>query len=117
VWKGNAFGSDAGEAVAAQDVQHHQLAAGPGCDSAGAPDQGLALRAAGDRDDHPFAGFPGVGDLFLGAIALQGDVDLVGHPQQGQFAERGEVAGAEVVGQRGVDAVRGIDVAVRESSA
>jgi hypothetical protein len=46
------------------------------------------------------------------AIALQALVHLVGQPEQGQFAQRGQVAGAEVVGQRGVDLLRRVDVAV-----
>ena len=71
-------------------------------------------RAARDRDDHAFAGFPRVGDLVLFAVALQRRVDLVGQPQQGQFAQRRQVALAEVIGQRGVDALGPIHVAVGE---
>ena len=52
--------------------------------------------------------------VLLGAVALQRDVDLVGHPQQRQLAQRGEVARLEVVGERGVDLLGGVDVAVRE---
>jgi len=47
-----------------------------------------------------------------GAVALQRHVDLVGHPQQRQLAQRDEVAGAEIVGQRRVDLLGTVDVAV-----
>ncbi len=68
--------------------------------------------AAGDGDDDAFAGLPGVGDLVVGAVLGQRGVDLVGQPQQREFAQRGQVAPAEVVGQRRVDALGGVDVAV-----
>ena len=42
----------------------------------------------------------GLGDAVTLAVLLEADVDLVGDPQQRQLAERAEVAGAEVVGQR-----------------
>ena len=44
-------------------------------------------------------------------------LDPVGDPQQGQFAQRAEVAGAEVVGQRGVDPLGRVDVAVGHPAA
>ena len=47
------------------------------------------------------------------AVALQRLVDLVGGPEQGELAQRGEVADPEVVAQRGVDLLGGVDVAVR----
>ena len=55
--------------------------------------------------------------VLLGAVALHGDVDLVGHPQQRQLPQRGEVARLEVVRERGVDLLGGVDVAVREPAA
>jgi hypothetical protein len=51
-------------------------------------------------------------DAVLGPIALQALVDAVGEPEQREFAQRGEVALAEVVRQRRVDLVRLVDVAV-----
>ena len=41
---------------------------------------------ARDGDDNTFARLPGVGDLVLFAVLLEGRVDLVGQPQQRQFA-------------------------------
>ncbi len=55
--------------------------------------------------------------MLLGAVALEGHVDLVGQPEQGQLAQGGEVADAEVVAQGGVDLVGGVDVAVGQAAA
>ena len=109
---------DAGQPVAAGDVHGQQVAArGPGRDAGRAADQRLALGAAGERDDDPLAGLPGRGDAVLFAVALQPLVDAVGQPEQGQLAQRGQVAGPEVVPQRGVDLVGRVDVAVRHPPA
>ena len=51
------------------------------------------------------------------AVLLEADVDLVGDPQQRQLAQRAEVAGPEVVGERGVDLVGRVDVAVGHAPA
>ena len=47
------------------------------------------------------------------AVGLQRLVDAVGDPHQRELTQRAEVALAEVVGQRGVDLLGRIDVAVR----
>ena len=47
----------------------------------------------------------------------EGVVDAVGHPEQRQLAQRRQVAGAEVVAERGVDLVGGVHVAVGQPSA
>ena len=108
----------AGEPVAAGDVDGQQVGAlGAGGDPGGAADQGVALGAAGERDDDAFAGLPGAVDVVLGAVPVELVVDLVGQPEQGQLAQRGEVADAEVVAQRGVDLLRLVDVAVRHPPA
>ena len=86
-------------------------------DAGGAAQHRLALRAAGQRDDDPLAGLPDVGDLLVGAVALQGDLDLVGQPEQRHLPQRGEVARLEVVGHRRVDLLRGVDVAVGHPAA
>ena len=103
---------DPGQSVAANDVHHHQFGAGLRRDARCPPHQRLRLRAAGDRDDDAFARLPGVGDLLVGAVLLERRIDLVGQPQQREFAQRGQVARAEVVGQRRIDPLRGVDVAV-----
>ena len=51
------------------------------------------------------------------AVAVQGLVDAIGHPEQCQLAERSEVAGAEVVAHRGVDLLGRVDVAVGHAAA
>ena len=50
-------------------------------------------------------------------VVLQRLVDLVGHPEQGELPQRGKVAGTEVVGERGVDPLRRVDVAVGHAAA
>ena len=105
---------DARQAVAAHDVHDHQLGAGLRCDARCPAHQGFRLGAAGDRDDDALAGLPGVGDLVVFAVLLQRRVDLVGQPQQGELAQCRQVALAEVVGQRRVDALRRVDVAVSQ---
>ena len=50
------------------------------------------------------------------AVVVELLVDAVGHPQQGQLAQGGEVAGPEVVAQGGVDALRRVDVAVGQAA-
>ncbi len=67
------------------------------CSPPGAPVMATTTRS---RVSH------GVGDAVAFMVALQAFVDPVGEPQQRELAQGGEVAGAEVVGQRGVDASR-----------
>ena len=95
-------------------MHDHQLGARLRRDARCPAHQRLRLRSAGDGDDDAFARFPGVGDLVVVAVLLQRRVDLVGEPQQRQLAQRGQVALAEVVGQRGVDPLGRVDVAVGE---
>ena len=53
--------------------------------------------------------------IFLfGTVFRQRRIDLIGKPQQRDFAQRGQVAGAKVVGQRRIDPLRRVDVAVGE---
>ena len=59
----------------------------------------------------------GLGDAVALAVLLQGVVDPVGDPQQRQLAQRRQVAGAEVVGQGGIDLLGGVDVAVGHPAA
>jgi len=95
-------------------VDGQQVTAGrPGRDPGGAPDQRLALGAAGERDDHPLPRLPGVVDAVRRAVPLQALVDLVGQPEQRELAQRVQVPGPEVVAERGVDLLRRVDVPVR----
>ena len=43
-------------------------------------------------------------------------LDAIGEPQEGEFSQRSEVARSEVVGEGCVDALGGVDVAVRHAS-
>ena len=103
-------GASRAQAVLPGDVHGEQLATGrPGGDARPTPDQGLALRSAGQCHHDPFAGLPGGVDAVLRAVVLQCAVDLIGQPQQCQFAQRGEVSEAEVVREGRVDPLGGID--------
>ena len=103
---------DTRQPVAANDVDDHQLGAGPRRDARCPAHQGFRFWPTRDGDDNTFARLPGVGDLVLFAVLLEGRVDLVGQPQQRQFAQRREVSTPEVVRQRGIDTLGRVDVAV-----
>ena len=79
--------------------------------------QRLALGPAGQRDDDAGPRRPRVVDAVLGAVALQPLLDPVGEPQQGELAQRGEVADPEVVAEGRVDLLGLVDVAVGQSTA
>jgi hypothetical protein len=71
----------AGQPVAAGDVDSQQFAAGgAGGDSRRAADERVALRAAGERDDDPFAGFPRADDAVPLPVPLQSLFHAVGQP-------------------------------------
>ena len=108
----------AGQAVRLGDVHREEVAAGrAGGDPGRAPDQRVALGSPGERDHHPFPRFPDPVDVVRRPVPLQPLVDLVGQPEQGEFAKRGQVPGAEVVRQRRVDLLRRVDVAVGHPAA
>ena len=97
------------------DVHGEQLsAAGARGDPRAPAEQGFTLGPARQGDHHSLAGLPLAVDVVFGPVVLQGVVDLVGQPEQGEFAQRGEVAQPEVVGKRRVDAFRRVDGAQRE---
>ena len=107
-----------GQAIPEADVQGQQLTAGPGVrDPGSTPDQGLTLGPPRQGDHHALPCGPRVGDLVVSAIALQGGVDAVGDPEQRQFAQRGQVAHAEEVGQGGVYLLGAVHVAVGKPAA
>jgi len=84
---------------------------------AGGPaDQVLATRGPGDGDDDALPRLPLAVDAMGLAVVAQRRIDPVRGPQQGQLPEGGEVARPEVVGERSVDLVRAVDVAVRHPS-
>lgn len=107
------LGRRGGQAVAAGDVHREDLAARSlGGHPGGAADERAALRSPGQSDDDALARLPGRADVVFAAVLLEVLVDPVGDPQERQLAQGGEVAGAEVVGQGGVDLVGLVDVAV-----
>src|SRR5690242_18302843 len=79
--------------------------------------QALASRRPGQTDDDALAGLPWRGDAVTVAVILQAFVDTVGDPEQRQLPEGSEVSLPEVVRQRGVDLLGGVDVAVRHPTA
>ena len=89
-----------------------ELGAGAHRDARGAAHEVVAARRAGERDEHPLLRLPALGDVVAFAVLLQVLVDAIGDPEQRELAQRREVPDAEVVGQRGVDAVGRVDVAV-----
>ena len=105
---------DGHQSVTLHDVQHLELRARARRDPRGAAHQRLGFRPAGDRDDHPFAGLPGVGDVLVGAVLGQCGIDLIGQPQQRKLPQRRQVAGPKVVVQRCVDAVTAEHIAVSD---
>ncbi len=115
---GEFLGRGRGQPVAAGDVDGEDLAAGAlGRHARGAADERTALGSAGEAHDDALARLPGGADVVLAAVLLEVLVDTVGDPQERQFAQRGEVAGAEVVGQGGVELVRLVYVAVGHAAA
>lgn len=115
---GEFLGRGGGQPVAAGYVDGEDLAARAlGRHPGRAADERTALGAAGESDDDAFAGLPGGADVVLAAVLLEVFVDPVGDPEQGQLAQGGQVAGAEVVGEGGVDPVRLVYVAVGHPAA
>ena len=80
----------------------------------GAADEPLAVGRARERDDDPLARLPRLVDAVPLPVVVERLVDAVGDPEQRELAQRAEVAGAEVVAERGVDPLGRVDVAVRQ---
>ena len=92
-------------------------AADPGQDACPAPDERLPFGAPGQAHDDALAGRPAGFNALFGPVLGQPLVHPVGQPQQGELAQRTEVAQPEVVGQGGIDLVRGVDLAVAQALA
>ena len=80
-------------------------------------DQVVVAGRPGDGHRDALARLPRCRDAVALAVVLERLVDAVGHPQQGELAQGREVAGAEVVAERGVDLVGRVDVAVGHPAA
>lgn len=115
---GQLLGRGGGEAVAAGDVDREHLAARALLgEPRRAPDQRAALGPSGQADDDALAGLPGGTDVVLAPVLLEVLVGPVGDPEERQLPQCGEVSGAEVVGERRVDLVGLVDVAVGHAAA
>ena len=77
----------------------------------------VAVRRPREGDQDPLARLPGLGDAVPDAVLGEALLDPVGDPEQRELAQRGQVAGAEVVAEGGVDALGRVDVAAREPRA
>ncbi len=93
-----------------------QIAFRPRRHARGAAHEAVAVGGARERDDDPLARLPGPVDPVPLAVVLERVVDAVGDPEERELAQGTEVPGAEVVAERGVDALGGIDVPVRHAA-
>ena len=105
-------GPGAGEPVVGHDVHTQELSVGPLADPCGATDQRITGRCAGEAHHDTLARLPLRVDPMAFAVLAERVVDAIGDPEERQLAERGEVARSEVVGQRRVDLLGAVDVAV-----
>ena len=102
------------QAVVAHDEDGVHLAAAAARGNAGgAAQQRRALAPTGEGDDDTVTCRPRTDDVMVAAVGRQALLDAVGEPQQRELAQGRQVALAEVVGERRVDLLRLVDVAVR----
>ena len=80
------------EPVLRPDVDGHQVGTRPRGHPRGAADETVAVRAAREADEHTLARLPRTVDPVAVAIALERLVDAVGDPEEGELAQRAEVA-------------------------
>ena len=114
---GERVGCGRREAVLGLNVHADQVALRPLRHARRTPDETVSVLGAGQGDDDSLARLPGALDPVQPAVLLECLVHTVGHPEQCELAEGAEVALAEVVAERGVDPLGGIDVAVCHPSA
>ncbi len=81
-----------------------------------ADEDGTAGRP-GQRNHHPLLRLPLHGDAVALPVVVELVVHAIGDPQERQLAQGGEVAGAEVVAEGGVDPFGRVDVAVGQTAA
>ena len=108
------LGRGRGEAVLWDDVDGDEVALGALRDPGGTANESFAVGGAGQRDEHALARLPRLFDPVAPAVLGEPLVDAVGEPGERELAKRGEVAEPEVVGERGVDPLRRVDVAAGE---
>ena len=83
-------------------------------DAGGAAYEPLAVAGAGEGDEHALARLPRLLDPVPAPVLGEALVDPIGEPGERELAQRGQVAGPEVVGERGVDPLGRVDVAACE---
>ena len=110
-------GARRGEAVLGDHVHADEVAFRALRDPRRAPDEPLAVGGSRQRDEDALARLPRLGDAVLRPVVGERLVDAVADPGERELAEGGQVAGPEVVRERGVDALGGVDVAAREAVA
>ena len=101
-----------GEPVRAPYVDADQLRVRARRHARAPPDQAFTLWRAGQRHHDALTRLPRLGDPVSLAILPERFVDAIRHPQQGELAQRAEVADPEVVTERGVDSLGRVDVAM-----
>ncbi len=104
------------EPVRRPHVDAHEIGVGSRCHAGTPPDEQLASRRSCQGDHDPLPGLPGLADAVSLSVLREAFVDPVREPEQRELAQRGEVADAEVVSERGVDLLCGVDVPVRHPS-
>ncbi len=109
------LGGSARQAVLRTHVDGQQVTLRAGRHAGRAAHEALAVRGAGQGDHNSLARLPGPVDPVALAVVLQRVVDAIGDPEERELAQRAEVPRAEVVPERGVDALGGIDVPVRHA--
>ena len=82
----------------------------------GVADEAGGAGVLADADDDALAGGPGAGDGVRLHVGEELGVDPLGGGAQRELAQRGEVAGREVVRERAVGGARDVDLAVLEAA-
>ena len=78
----------------------------------GVADEAGRARVLADADEDPLAGRPGAGDGVRLHVGEELVVDALGRAAQRQLAQRGQVAGREVVLERALGGLRDVDLAL-----
>ena len=101
-----------GQTITTLDVNTQKIATRPPGNASRSTNERLVGGVPGDGDDHPLARLPRGFDAVRGEVVVQALLDTIGDPEQRKLAQSTEVADSEVVRQRGIDALRRVDVAV-----
>ena len=96
-----------GEPVLRAHVDCDEIAVRALRDAGGPAHEPIAVRGSGQGHEHALSRLPRLVDPVPLAVLGEALVDAVGEPEERELAERGQVARAKVVGERGVDALRG----------